>query len=291
MVPNVQRHGLKFDNRIKNYIINNLSKERALYTFIYNLFPSGLVIQASRLSGIPLPLEDDIIATLRTNYRKVADKFAYSLIEETDEIKQIVDRIDIEDLPSIGDKPITDDGTSRQTTTQEREMIINSLLAQQIRVISVARADQILATTQKNLQRDVDNVVAEAAATGVFLTAAQIAEQSRMRFNQNGINRSNLIAMTEVEMMAENSKNTEQEVLMATGATIAGALLINALEKIWMAVLDSVTRAAHAVADGQRVPLNESFMVGGEQLRYPGDPRGRPENIISCRCSSQTIKK
>jgi TusE/DsrC/DsvC family sulfur relay protein len=48
---------------ITNYILKHLSAEQALDSFIYNLFPSGLVIQATRLSGIPLPLEDHIIAT------------------------------------------------------------------------------------------------------------------------------------------------------------------------------------------------------------------------------------
>lgn len=52
----------------------------------------------------------------------------------------------------------------------------------------------------------------------------------------------------------------------------------------WVAILDSHTRAAHAEADGQSQPLGSSFTVGGEELRYPGDPRGSLDNIINCRC-------
>lgn len=45
------------------------------------------------------------------------------------------------------------------------------------------------------------------------------------------------------------------------------------------------TRDAHAEAHGQIVGLNEYFTVGGEQLMFPGDPAGSPENIINCLCT------
>jgi hypothetical protein len=32
-----------------------------------------------------------------------------------------------------------------------------------------------------------------------------------------------------------------------------------------------------------------SFNVGGEQLQFPGDPKGSPENTISCRCFSEIV--
>lgn len=55
--------------------------------------------------------------------------------------------------------------------------------------------------------------------------------------------------------------------------------------KEWVAVVDSRTRDAHKKADGQRVPINEPFIVNGEKLMYPGDPNGSAENIINCRCT------
>lgn len=67
---------------------------------------------------------------------------------------------------------------------------------------------------------------------------------------------------------------------VATAATDSG----RSIRVEWVAILDTHTRAAHAEADGQSQPLGSSFTVGGEELRYPGDPRGSLDNIINCRC-------
>lgn len=60
--------------------------------------------------------------------------------------------------------------------------------------------------------------------------------------------------------------------------------------KVWDADLDGHERPAHRRADGQRRALTDTFQVGGEDLRFPGDPAGSPSNVINCRCS-MTIKK
>ncbi len=57
------------------------------------------------------------------------------------------------------------------------------------------------------------------------------------------------------------------------------------LKKVWLSTFDSKVRADHADAHGQEVGTDEPFIVGGEQLMYPGDPAGSPGNIINCRCT------
>jgi len=57
------------------------------------------------------------------------------------------------------------------------------------------------------------------------------------------------------------------------------------LEKIWLATEDSRTRPTHNAADGQRVPLDTPFVVGGFSLDFPGDPTGPPQEVIQCRCT------
>ena len=54
----------------------------------------------------------------------------------------------------------------------------------------------------------------------------------------------------------------------------------------WLATLDNRTRHAHAAADMQEVDEGKPFDVGGEKLRFPGDPNGSPWNIYNCRCTT-----
>jgi len=61
------------------------------------------------------------------------------------------------------------------------------------------------------------------------------------------------------------------------------------MKKRWGAALDDRTRDEHGAADGQEVGVDEKFMVGGEELEYPGDPSGSAENVINCRCSMEPV--
>lgn len=58
--------------------------------------------------------------------------------------------------------------------------------------------------------------------------------------------------------------------------------------KEWVAVGDNKTRPAHKNANGQQVPLDKPFNVGGEKLMYPGDPNGTAGNVINCRCTMKS---
>jgi len=81
----------------------------------------------------------------------------------------------------------------------------------------------------------------------------------------------------------------------AIGATNAGAFF-GALErariegdanpeKVWISTMDARTRESHRMADQQRVPLTQPFVVGGFSLMFPGDPSGPANEVINCRCS------
>jgi HK97 family phage portal protein len=70
-----------------------------------------------------------------------------------------------------------------------------------------------------------------------------------------------------------------------TKGTLEGYKQAGAPIKIWVAVQDENTREAHSMADGQEVPINQPFDVGGEAMMYPGDPSASPENTINCRCA------
>ena len=58
------------------------------------------------------------------------------------------------------------------------------------------------------------------------------------------------------------------------------------MEKRWLATQDERTRSIHAEANGQRVDMDEDFIVGGVAMSHTGDPKGGAKNIINCRCNT-----
>lgn len=87
-----------------------------------------------------------------------------------------------------------------------------------------------------------------------------------------GASRARTIARTETHSA---SQDAQFEVAQESGLSFM---------KEWVAVSDDRTRDDHAEANGQQVAMHESFSVGDDELLYPGDPSGSPEEIINCRC-------
>lgn len=63
------------------------------------------------------------------------------------------------------------------------------------------------------------------------------------------------------------------------------------VRKRWIATKDMRTRHEHGMADGQIVPASSPFIVGGEELMFPGDKNGSPWNVYNCRCAMRTVEK
>ena len=124
-------------------------------------------------------------------------------------------------------------------------------------------------TTRKRLAKIIDNSYANGLSvdqTGVALRNTVIGM---------GIYRANLISRTEVHRVAGFANET-----------VAENMKINGTVKEWVAIQDERTRITHSFAAGQRVALDQPFIVGGERLKYPGDPMGSAGETINCRCAA-----
>jgi 2'-5' RNA ligase len=88
--------------------------------------------------------------------------------------------------------------------------------------------------------------------------------------------RATMIARTEV-IGASNAGALQQVRLLPPEAQPS--------KKTWLATRDKRTRLEHRVADGQTVPLDGKFTVGGEKLDYPGDPDASAHERVNCRCA------
>jgi HK97 family phage portal protein len=121
-------------------------------------------------------------------------------------------------------------------------------------------------TTFKTLQDEF----AESLEAGE--TRQELIKRIQTTYGNIGESRAKTIARTEIQGASQKGQ--------FEGYKQAGMKI-----KIWVATLDHRTRHAHGAADGQEVPIDMPFNVGGESLMFPGDPNGSAENVINCRCT------
>ncbi len=89
--------------------------------------------------------------------------------------------------------------------------------------------------------------------------------------------RATMVARTEA-LSAMNAGHTEgiRQAYEGTGVEPA---------KEWLSIMGTTTRDEHAEADGQQVPVDEPFTVGGEQCMFPGDASLSAGMRINCQCT------
>lgn len=130
-----------------------------------------------------------------------------------------------------------------------------------------AKVKGITETTRKRIQNEIAQGLAQEE------TIDQIITRIDSLFLDSIIpNRSEVIARTEVISAANQSS--------IFGARETGL----PLDKEWIATRDGRTREDHADADGQRVPIDQPFVVGGVEMDTPG-ASGDPAEDCNCRCT------
>ena len=122
----------------------------------------------------------------------------------------------------------------------------------------------------KELNKKIAGEISRGIATG-----AMYAEIARNVAGYARIPRNNAmrIARTEAHRIQTKASMNACEKAKSKGADVV---------KQWDAAMDKRTRDSHREVDGEVRELEESFSNG---LMYPGDPSGRPEEVINCRCA------
>lgn len=282
-----------------------------------------------RLTGIIINANDykrDIEAILRAHYRKTTKKF--NTIAK-DYIKTLAP--DIEpganmdaDIQNRIRHLIADDPALRAAYINEtNDKDINKYVHDAIILLLIKsytfpdrqaldsaadRVQEILQNknlTDENKTRAMSRVILEYGATRAdeaqaetsqyepVITASQAREEISStvaaRLNDNSESRSELIAITETQNSAEKAKQIVVAAFIASLPSEVSDGMRN--KKQWIAILDEVTRDAHAAADGQIVDIDEPYTVGGEKLMVPGDTSLGASiwNVARCRCSSMPV--
>ena len=156
----------------------------------------------------------------------------------------------------------------------------------------------ITQTNQSDINDSVAQATQELSENGVIPPAVIVAGVAGRILTRKFTGRRGTIAVTETQASAEATKVLEAESLTGvvpyslagqnvTPAITDGPLLIS--DKTWVTVGDNLVRDSHVVAGGQKVELENSFTVGGELMRHPGDTSqgATVGNVINCRCAAR----
>ena len=120
------------------------------------------------------------------------------------------------------------------------------------------------------LKAKITAQVSRGIASG--MTYAQVAKQLENQ-SRIGFNRAVRIARTEGHRIQTTATMDAMTAAKEKGADVL---------KQWDATLDNRTRESHQAVDGEIRELDKPFSNG---LMFAGDPSGRPEEVINCRCA------
>lgn len=141
-------------------------------------------------------------------------------------------------------------------------------------------------TNKKDLQKAAEDAIAMGAIADVNnLTGFDIADAFEDEYFDELDSRVDLIAATETQNAAEESKLIAALALLGISGVAASAI-----RKQWNTIIDGKERTTHHEADGQTQDIFEPFIVGGQQLQRPGDrTHATPDNYMNCRCTATYI--
>jgi len=120
-----------------------------------------------------------------------------------------------------------------------------------------------------DLRKKIAGEISRGISTGMMYSEISRNISSWARIPKNNAMR---IARTEGHRIQERATMDAHIKAKDKGADIV---------KVWSAALDSRTRDTHREVDGEIREVEEVFSNG---LLYPGDPSGRAEEVVNCRC-------
>jgi uncharacterized protein with gpF-like domain len=135
------------------------------------------------------------------------------------------------------------------------------------------RLDYLVAEMGADTTASIDEALTRGANLGESIPklSARVRQAAGV-----GRSRGTLIARTEVVGASNEIAMDRAQFAARTGL---------ALWKTWLATSDTRTRPDHVHANGQTVPLDQDFTVGGFAMAHPGDGSAPAREVCNCRCT------
>lgn len=233
--------------------------------FMLNYARRGRIIDFSQY-------EPDVKALLRKHYERTQKRFTGNVIEMNGMKKSMVEKKDMS-LIELG----------------LVAWIANKLLTS---------PEKIIETTQKEANDAVTIAQRDIIQDGGEFSFATVAALALAYNKRKLLGRLTTIAITETQAASEGAKLIEAQGLAGIkpfsidddpfSLTRPNEEEIAENTKQWVTVRDGSVRATHIAADRQKVPINDTFKVGGYEMNMPADTSlGAPiKEWINCRCAA-----
>ena len=151
---------------------------------------------------------------------------------------------------------------AKQRDESGRHAMLAARGLESFKMIRETTLDQVMSRITEGLEKE--------------LTLGEVENSIRKYMQANAANRAGTIARTET--LQALTVGQESVFNQARDAGID-------FEKTWITAGDGRVRDAHAGVNGMTVDDKEPFVVAGEELMHPRDPKGSAANTINCRCT------
>ncbi|MBC6988946.1 phage minor head protein [Hymenobacter sp. BT491] len=162
-------------------------------------------------------------------------------------------------------------GQAYETKAEAPTEVVTSWLGRLRQFITRGEASKRIKDMVDTTRKLVTQTLQEVAQEGLSIPAGV----KRLRERVAELAPSRAISIVRTEIVSASAYGS----LM--GAKATGLKL----DKLWISTKDGRTRSSHAVANGQAVPLDSTFTIGGFPAKFPGDPMLPPSESIRCRCA------
>lgn len=180
----------------------------------------------------------------------------------------------------FGDKAFEDMVNQIKSTSPDKTKQFDAEASEMAVWIRKVAREKAVSISDHTIER-VREISAQAIEEGKSLSdAAKKVREDTSMWTEIDNSRAMTIARTEVASgIGKANQEARRQVKDEFGWEV---------KKEWLGVPDSRIRDSHARVDGETVPEDEIFSNG---LQYPGDPFGRAEEVINCRCTTKDIVK
>jgi hypothetical protein len=155
------------------------------------------------------------------------------------------------------------------------EEVWTAIIAEYVKTSVGKRIGSVTRTAYK----DIEKITADVVAIGINEGWGMDKIANAIVKKQGEIDTWKALRIARTEVIAASNE----------GVMVGASELVGSKVKVWISTFDDRSRPDHMEMDGVRVGWNDKFIVNGDQLEFPGDPLGLPENTINCRCGYEVI--